>query len=277
MGAAPSRSSRGRAVALVACLTCSVGVLVPAVAVAKPSVTLNPRAVPIPKNLWEPTTSRTWPHTGDMAGAGAELEARFTIAGTEDRGLSAPLRHVAFYLPRGAHVHTSGFARCKHPALMPTKELPCLNGAFASAPGEELDMVNFGGTNAPTKWEQGAFFPTSGTLGFWTRTSAEGPLLGGGYNAGSLTPTAGAYGAKITETMPVRTALSEPYDLSTASLDLTLGAAYMKGGKLVSIVTMPNACPAGGLSVKAELSFGAGAEPSWETVALTSKLPCSRR
>jgi hypothetical protein len=249
---------------------------VPAVALAKPTVTLNARAVPIPKNLLEPTTSRTWPHTGDMAGAGAELEARLTIQGMEDRGLPAPLRHVAFYLSRGTTIHTGGFARCKHPALVPRKGPPCSSGSLASAPGPEQDMVDFGGTNAATEWEQGAFFPVGGTLGFWTHTT-EGPLLGGGYNTGSLTPTAGAYGAKITETMPVRTALSAPYDLSTVSLDLTLGAAYMNGGKLVSIVTMPKACPAGGLPVKAELSFGDGAAPSWETVSLTSKLPCSKR
>lgn len=259
---------------LSACLTLVLmGLVMPAVSTASPTVTLTPRAVPIPKNLLEPTTSRTWPHTGDRAGAGAELEARFTIAGTEDRGLPAPLRHVAFYLPRGATIHTRGFAKCQHPVLMPRKGPPCLNGAFASAPGPELAMVNLGG-NARTTWEQGAFFPTGGTLGFWTRTTGGGPLLGGGYLPGSLTPTAGAYGAKITETMPVRTALSAPYDISTVSFDLTLGAAKMNGGKLVSVLTMPKLCPAGGLPVKAELSFGDGAAPSWETATVTSRMPC---
>jgi hypothetical protein len=138
-------------------------------------------------------------------------------------------------------------------------------------------MVDFGSENAPTEWEQGAFFPIGGTLGFWTHTNTDGPLIGGGYNRGSLTPTAGAYGAKITETMPVRTVFSEPYDISTVSFDLTLGAAKMNGGKLASVLTMPMLCPAGGMPVKAELSFGNGAESTWETVSLTSKLPCSKR
>lgn len=276
MGATPSRPSTRGLAALVVCLTFSAGVLVPAIAVAKPTVTLDARAVPIPKNLFEPTTSHTWPHTGDMAGAGAELEARFTIQGNEDVGLPAPLRHVAFYLPRGAHVHTGGFAKCQHPARMPSKGLPCLNGAFASTPGPELDMVNFGGTNAATKWEQGAFFPISGTLGFWTRTTAEGPLLGGGYLPGSLTPTTGTYSYRVTETLPRRTAVNSSMDISTLSFDLTLGAAKMSGDKLVSVLTMPKLCPAGGLPVKAELSFGDGAESTWETVGLNSKLPCSK-
>ncbi len=274
MGAAPSRPITNTLAALVVCLMFSAGVLVP-VAVAKPTVTLDTRAVPIPKNLLEPH-SRTWPHTGDMAGAGAELEARFTIQGTEDRGLPAPWRHVAFYLPRNTTIHTGGFARCKHPTHVPRKGPPCASGSLASPPGPEQAMVDFGGANGPTEWEQGAFFPTGGTLGFWTRTTTEGPLIGGGYNRGSLTPTAGAYGAKITETMPVRTAISKPYDISTVSFDLTLGAAKMTGGKLTSVLTMPKLCPPGGLPVKAELSFGDGAESTWETVTVVSKLPCSR-
>jgi hypothetical protein len=260
--------------ALVACLTFSVGVLVPSIAVAKPTVTLDARAVPIPKNLLEPH-SRTWPHTGDIAGAGAELEARFTIQGTEDRGLPAPLRHVAFYLPRGTTIHTGGFARCKPPAQVPRKGPPCSSGSLASAPGPEQAMFDFGGENGWVEWEQGAFFPASGTLGFWGHTT-EGALIGGGYNTGSLTPTAGAYGAKITETMPVRTAISAPYDISTVSFDLTLGAAKMNGGKLISVLTMPKVCPAGGLPVKAELSFGDGAESTWETVAIVSRESCSK-
>ncbi len=265
---------RPRHPTLSACLTLTLmGLALPAAAPAAPTVMLSPRAVPIPKNLWEPTAS-IWPHTGDMAGAGAELEARFTIAGTEDAGLPAPLRHVAFYLPRGAHVQTRGFAKCQHPALMPRKGPPCLNGAFASVPGPELDMVNFGGTDARSQWAQGAFFPTSGTLGFWTRATGGGPLLGGGYNPGSLTPTTGGYSYKVSETLPRRTAVDFSRDISTVSFDLTLGAARMSGGKLVSVLTMPKLCPAGGLPVKAELSFGDGDATSWETVAIASKLPC---
>jgi hypothetical protein len=246
----------------------------PGLAVAKPTVTLDARAVPIPKNLLEPH-SRTWPRTGDVAGEGAEIEAQFTIAGTENVGLPNPLRRVTLYLPKGTGIHTAGFARCKHPSQVPRKGPPCSSGSLASAPGPEQGMVDFGGTNAPTEWEQGAFFPVGGTLGFWTRTT-EGPLTGGGYNTGSLTPTAGAYGVKITETMPVRTVLSAPYDLSTVSLDLTLGAAYARGKTLTSILTLPKVCPAGGLPAKAELSFGVGGELTWETVGLNSKLSCSK-
>lgn len=276
MATAPSRSSRGRLTTLVACLTFSAGVLVPAVAVAKPSVTLSARATAIPRNLLEPH-SRAWPHTGDFAGAGAELEATATITGTEYQGLPSPLRRVGLYLPRGTTIHARGFATCR-PSLSGWQRVGpnCPKGAFASVPGPELDRTNFDGTVISTEWEQGAFFPVGGGLEYWTHTIG-GPFLAGGFNKASLAPTTGAYGYKLTETLPPRnTEFGNVSNLTTSSLDLTLGAAYMKGGKLVSVVTMPKVCPAGGLPIKAELSFGIGAEPSWETVSLTSKLPCSK-
>lgn len=278
MAAVPSRSSRGRLTTLVACLTISAGVLVPAVAVAKPTVTLSAHAASIPKNLLEPH-SRAWPHTGDFAGAGAEFEATFTIQGTEYQGLPNPLRRVGLYLPRGTTIHTHGFGTCR-PSLSGWQRVGpnCPKGSFASVPGPELDRTDFTGSVVPTQWEQGAFFPAGGGLEYWTHTVG-GPFLAGGFNKASLAPATGAYGYKLTETLPARNTEfgGNVSNLTTSSLDLTLGAAYMKGGKLVSIVTMPKICPAGGLPIRAELSFGTGAEPSWETVSFVSKLPCSRR
>jgi hypothetical protein len=274
MGADPSKAHTSRLVALAACLTISVGVLVPAAA-AKPTVIFAARAVPIPKNLLEPG-SRTWPHTGDFPGAGAELEASFTIQGTEDAGLPGPLRRVAFSLSRGTTIDTHGFATCR-PRLSGWSRTgpPCPSSSFASVPGQETDMVNFAGQDiVSSPRAHGAFFPAGGGIGFWTHTTG-GPFVSGGFNTGSLTPTAGAYGAKLTENLPLQTAVG-PWDLSTTSFDLTLGAAYRKGGRLHSIVTMPKTCPASGLAVKAELSFGAGAQSTWETVTLTSKEPCRK-
>ncbi len=276
MGADRRRTQSRAPKLLGACLT--VGALVlgaPMAAVAIPTATLSAAAVPIPKNLLAPH-SRAWPHTGNIAGAPAELVASFTIQGTEDAGLPSPLRRVAVYLPKGTTIDTHGFAPC-HPRLSGWSQAgpPCPSGSFASVPGQETDMVNFAGEGIiSTPRAHGAFFPAGGGLGFWTHTTG-GPFVSGGFNTGSLMPTAGTYGAKLTENLPLQTAVG-PWDLSTTSLDLTLGAAYMKGGKLHSIVTMPKTCPAGGLPVKAELSFGAGAQPTWETVMLTSKETCHK-
>ncbi len=275
MGANRSRSSTRGLLALVACLTFSAGVLVPAVAVAKPTATLDARAVPIPRNLVEPH-SRTWPHTGDMAGAGAELEASFTIHGTEDVGLPSPLRRVVVALPKGIKVTTRGFASCRlpHGNWRKTGEAPlCPQKAYAGAVSEVLGAANIVGSNLPVQFRQGAFFTSSGGLGFWS-LNVSNWLSGEGQLPATLKPADGGY--KLTENLPPFTAAGVT-DISTESITVALGAAYMNGGKLTSIVTMPKVCPTGGLPVKAELSFGAGAESTWETVVVTPKMPCAKR
>ncbi len=261
--------------AAIACLLASLAALAaPAGTQAAPVVTLDPVAAPIPENLLMPKDGSFWPNTGNQAGEPAELEAHFTILGSEYEGLPAPLRHIALYLPKGIVIHTSGFGRCKHSALVPRKTPPCPIRSLAGAASPEMAMVSIGGTGAPSEWEQGAFFPASGTLGFWSHTTS-GPFTGGGYSSGSLVPITGTYGYKMTESLPVRaTILGSTSTFETTALDFTLGAAYRQGHDLISVVTLPHTCPTGGWPVKAELSFGVGDEATWESTSATAVMRC---
>lgn len=276
MGADRPRRRSRRNPTLSACLTLALMALVlPATSAAKPTVTLSAQAVPIPKHLLEPTGPK-WPRTGNRAGVGAELEAHFAIAGSEDQGLPAPLRRVVLYLPRGARIHTGGFASC-HPKLsnwLRGRPLPCPTGAFASVPGEVQELINTSSHELGTLSTQGAVLLAGGGIGFWNYVRI-GANLDNSVNAGSLTPTTGAYSYKLSESLPRRTVIGAPsLVMTTTALNYTLGAAYMKGGKLTSLVTLPKLCPAGGLPIKAELSFGDGTTPTWETTTVTAKLPC---
>lgn len=265
------------AILLVIALAMALGV--PASAAATPTATMSAAAVPIPKNPLVPHGS-AWPHTGNIAGAGAELEAHFTIKGTEDMGLPNPLRRVAVYLPKGVTIHKSGFAICKpgHLNWMNTGQAPpCPTNSFAGAVTQQRDMVNFTGTDLVYPIRQGAYFSSGGGLGFWM-LGVGGLVALEGAEKGGLTRLSGAYSYKLTENQPYLyvmkgLATSGP-DLSTAAITVALGAAYWQGGKLTSYVTMPKVCPVGGFPVKATLSFGRGAEPSWETVTTTSRLSC---
>jgi hypothetical protein len=69
---------------------------------AAPTVTLKAKAVPIPG----------FPHTGNILGAGAAVQAEYRISGTEYGGHPAPLTGVTFYLPSGVKLHTQGFPTC---------------------------------------------------------------------------------------------------------------------------------------------------------------------
>src|ERR1700743_2179926 len=74
----------------------------PGVAVAVPTVKFRAAAVPIPG----------FPHTGNIKGAGAAVEAEFKIEGTEYGGFPPPLTHVNVFLPAGTELQPTCFPRC---------------------------------------------------------------------------------------------------------------------------------------------------------------------
>src|ERR1700683_619112 len=83
-------------------------VLVPApVAVGAPTATLKVSALPIPG----------FPHTGNILGAGAEVEVEMTISGTEYGGFPSPLTGLNLYAPAGVSVDAAGFPSCQPSGL----------------------------------------------------------------------------------------------------------------------------------------------------------------
>ena len=91
--------------AIISLTAAGLGVLalaLPGVASAAPTVQFKAKAVPIPG----------FPHTGNIFGAGAAVEAEYKISGTEYGGFPPPLIHVNFYLPAGVKLHPSGFPTC---------------------------------------------------------------------------------------------------------------------------------------------------------------------
>jgi hypothetical protein len=248
-------------------------------AAAAPSVTFQMRAAPIPKSLLEPQRG-SWPHTGNLAGMGADLKAHFAISGSEDAGLPNPLRRVVVYLPKGLTVHRSGFAVCSVPIRMASSGLPlCPKNSIAGPVTAQQDTLNFTETNhQPEPIRQGAVFSSGDALNFWSLGTGMGIGVQG-INKGSLQPVSGSYGYKLTESFSYRYVLKSAVTggpiLSTGSITVALGAATRRRERLTSYLTMPKTCPAGGLAVKAELSFGKSeAAASWETVSRTARLPC---
>ncbi len=59
---------------------------------------------------------------------------------------------------------------------------------------------------------------------------------------------------------------------SVESIKIKVGAAYMKGKKLVSYGTVPSKCPKGGFPAKTELKFLSG-----ETSVASIKVPCPKK
>jgi hypothetical protein len=239
---------------------------IPAAAGAAPAVTLKVAAVPIPKN---PSSNggATWPGTGNILGAGADVEAEFKISGTEYGGFPSPLTGVTFYTPPGSKLTTTGFTGCSSAILESHEIKNCPAKSVAGPIGRAEGVVAFGATRVHESLTVQPFFETGGKLAFYAEgvTPALIELLSQGTFNSSATPV-------ITTEVPlVITVPGAPYG-SVEFIKVKVGAAFKKGKKLVSYGTLPKKCPKGGFPVKAELKFLSG-----ETVTVTAKPPCPKR
>jgi hypothetical protein len=235
------------------------------VASAAPTVTFKGKAVPIPG----------FPHTGNILGAGAAVEAQFTIAGTEYVGSPPPLIGVNVYLPKGTKLHTTGFPTCSASALEQTGPSACKKGSAAGPVGEANGFVSFGGERVPEKLAVSSFYAPGGGLLFFAdgHTPVSLEILSAGHYT-SLGGAAGFGPELITKVPLIASVPGAPY-ASATSIKVKAGSAYKKGGKTVYYGRVPTKCPKGGFPIKAELIFAENGEESKpiEVTAL-SKAPC---
>jgi hypothetical protein len=254
---------------------------VPALAAAAPSVTFKARAVPIPK-----PGGGVYPHTGNILGAGAALQAEFTISGSgygatpqNPAGGVPPLSEVNFYLPAGAKINGHGFGNCAAAVLKNTGPTGCKRNAVASPKGSALGEVTFGSERVPESASLQAFFAPGGGLLFYVDGMSPVALefVSSGRYVNSGKPP---YGLELQTQVPAIATVPGAPLASTKNINIKVGAAIKKGRRLISYGTMPNKCPKGGYPVKAELTFGGsyGGEREFgipaETVTATYKAPC---
>lgn len=238
----------------------AAGVLaLPGAASAAPAVTLKMKAIPIPG----------FPDTGNILGAGAEVEVQVTISGTEYGGFPSPLTRASFYAPAGVKIDPAGFATCAPSALEADGAAACPKRSSAGPIGEGLGVVSFGDERVNEKVSIQGFFATGG-LTFYVegRTPASFQILEKSYWV-----TAGApYGPEAIVEMPLIETVPGADDASILSFKVTVGAAYKKGKQTDSYITLPKRCPRGDVQVKADLTFLSG-----EIVTVAYTQPCPAR
>jgi hypothetical protein len=211
---------------------------------AAPTVTLKAKAVPI----------TGFPHTGNILGAGAAVQAEFTIVGTEYGGFPPPLIGVNFYLPTGAKIHSAGFKTCSEATLKNVGPKGCAKGSAAGPIGKARGVVAFGSERVHEEVSIASFFTSNGLL-FYTEGHTPVQLefvsaghyvsLGGG----------GGFGPKLITEVPLVETVPGAPDSSVETINVKVGAAIKSHGKTIYYGTMPKKCPKGGFPVKAELIF----------------------
>ncbi len=241
----------------------------PAAAGAAPAVTLKVKAVPVPVNPSAPS-SPTYPGTGNILGAGADVEAEYTISGTEYGGFPSPLTGVTFFTPPGSKLQTQGFSTCSSAILESHEIQKCPKKSVASPLGSVSGVVSFGSTRVHETLSLQAFFEAGGNLAFFAegRSPASIEIL----TTGKFSSPSSAFGPVLSSVVPlVETVPGAPY-ASVETIKVKVGAAFKKGKKLVSYGTLPKKCAKGGFPVKSELKFLSG-----ETVTVSVKAPCPKK
>jgi hypothetical protein len=250
----------------------------PTVAITKFTV----KAVPIPK-----PGGGTWPHTGNILGAGAAVEVEYEFSGEgygstaqNPKGGIAPISQVNFYLDAGAKLHPQAFGHCIEATLKNIGPSGCPASSIASAVGSALGEVTFGTERVPEEAEVRAFVAEGGFL-FYTAGHSPVSLevVSKGHWINSHQPP---YGDElIAPVPPVATVPGAPL-ASVKTLKIKTGAAIKNGKKVVSYGTVPTKCK-GGLPLKTEVTFGGmyGGEREFgipaKTVTATYKAPCPKK
>ena len=256
-------------VALGLALLGGAGALLPAGALALPTVKLKVEPLPIPG----------YSHTGYILGAGAVLQVEYSISGKEYGGYPPPLIGIHFYLPSGAKVHSAGFPTCATTTLEQVGARGCPAGSAAGPVGHARGVVAFANERVEEATTVESFFAPSGGLEFFTvghsPTSLE--ILSSGHYVNLN--GAGGYGLELVTEIPlIKTVPGAPYAV-VESIKVEAGAARTERGQPVYYGTVPTTCPSGSFPVKTEAIFDEGGAdpPIPETVTVAFRAPCPRR
>jgi hypothetical protein len=253
-----------RALGLAAVLGLAVLAL-PGVASAVPTVSFKARAVPI----------AGFPHTGNILGAGAAVQAEYTISGTEYDGSPPPIIGVNFYLPSGTKLHPSGFPTCAKATLEQFGPVKCKKGSAAGPIGKVVGFVTFGTERVEEVAELSSFYAPGGGIEFFT--NGHSPVSLEILSSGRYVNLGGARGfgpELLTEVPLVASVPGAPY-ASLKSITVKAGSAFKSKGKAIYYGRVPTKCPKGGFPIKTEVIFAENGEPSKPiTVTKTYKAPC---
>jgi len=259
---------------------------VPALASAEPTAQISSfkaKAVPIPK-----PGGGTWPHTGNILGAGAAVEAQYTITGSgygvttqNPAGGIPPISQVNFYLPAGAKINANGFGTCTAATLRNVGPTGCKPSSIASPVGNALGEVTFGTERVPEEAELRAFFAPGGGLNFYVagHSPVSLEIISSGKYVNSGKPP---YGLELQTLVPAIATVPGAPLASTKTINIKVGAAIKKGKKIISYGTLPKKCPKGGFPVKTKIIFGGsfGGEREFgipaQTASATYKAPCPK-
>jgi hypothetical protein len=242
----------------------AIALALPSFAAATPVVTFKAKAVPI----------KGYPGTGNILGAGAALQAEYTISGTEYGGAPPPLEGINFFLPAGAKLEPKGFPTCPVSELEPTGKGPkfCPKGSAAGPVGAVVGFIEIGKKIVEENSTVESFYAVGGGLEFFT--FGHEPTLLEIIATGKYVASHGIYSHELISNIPLIEPLPETRDASVKSISVKVGSAIKKNGKPVFYGRLPKKCPKGGFPLKTEVIFAGVGGLERQVVSKTYKAPC---
>ena len=242
----------------------AIALALPGFASATPVVTFKAKAVPI----------KGFPHTGNILGAGAAVQAEYTISGTEYGGYPPPVEGINFYLPKGSVLTPKGFPTCPLATLEPTGAGPkaCPKGSQAGPVGVVHGQVAFGTKVVPETATLESFYAPGGGLEFFT--FGHEPTILEVISTAHYVKASGIYSQELIAEVPLVETVPGAQDASVTSISVRVGSAIKRNGKTIYYGRVPKTCPKGGFPGKAELTFAGLEGLTQTTVTKLVKVPC---
>lgn len=240
----------------------------PDFAAATPAVAFKAKAVPV----------AGFPHTGNIAGAGAVLETEFKITGHEYGGFELPLIGLKMFLPSGVKLHLAGLPTCPNRLIEAKEPERCPKGSSAGPPGKLEGFVVFGTERVPETVSLEPFYaPGRGlNVAVLGRTPASIAIVSSGRYL-NLNGS-GGFGPEAQLDIPLVETVPGAAVASSTRFVFKLGSAARIGHKTRYSTTMPKRCPNRHVKFKAELTFAENGDPATPlTVSKTFDAPCPQR
>jgi hypothetical protein len=242
----------------------------PAAASATPEVKFKAKAVPIPG----------YPHTGNIYGAGAAVQAEYLITGKEYEGSPPPLSGINFYLPKGTKLNTGGWPICAKSVLEPSGAGPkgCPAKSHAGPTGTVNGFVTLGGERVKEAATVESFYAPGGGLEFFTagHSPVSLEILSSGHylhKGGS-----GGFGPELETEIPLVESLPGAPYASVESINIKAGSARgpKSPSKAIYYGRVPKrgSCHKPGFKIKTEVIFAAVGGLPRQVVTKTYNAPC---
>jgi hypothetical protein len=212
-----------------------------------------------------------FPGTGDILGAGADVEVEGRLEGDElPGGLPLQTRRLVVYFPAGTKIDPTGFPTCTVAKLEISGPEGCpKQSRIADGTVGVADQIGSGeATREEGKLE---IFITPGD-GVVAYANAASPISAQIIIPAHWETAPAPYGPKLTFEIPLVDSVPGALPVSGTSLKVKAGAAIRKNGKTYYYGRLPAKCPKGGFPGKGEITLEGG-----QNIITELKVPCPTR